>query len=103
VPANTPVQLIGDQTVIGDIGVAQLVLHNVPGEALQWAGVSSVDTGGVNNFSGSTGTRIVALDFGGDVTLEVQAITPKKGLQSFGFIIVNSGASTLTGHVKLTF
>ena len=43
VPANTPVQLIGDQAIFSDIGVAQLVLHNVPGEGLQWAGVSSFD------------------------------------------------------------
>ena len=27
-PTNTPVQLIGDQAIFGDIGVAQLALHN---------------------------------------------------------------------------
>jgi hypothetical protein len=53
VPANTPVQLIGDQTNTGDIGVAQVVLHNIPDEGLQWAGISSAD-GNVNSYSGSS-------------------------------------------------
>jgi hypothetical protein len=103
VPANTPVQLIGDQTVIGDIGVAQLVLHNIPDEGLQWAGVGSFDFNGVNDFSGSTGTRIVALDYDGYVILEVRAITPKKGPVSYGFFITNSGPLPVTGQVKLIY
>jgi hypothetical protein len=102
VPANTPVQLIGDQTVTGDIGVAQLVLHNVPSEGLQWAGVSSVETSGVNSYSGANGTRIVSLDYDGDVFLEVTVITPKTGPDSYGFIIVNAAGSH-TGHVKLIY
>jgi hypothetical protein len=102
VPANTPVQLIGDQAIFGDIGVAPLVLHNVPGEGLQSAGVSWFDFNSVNNFSGSTGTCIVALDYDGDVILEVRAITPKNGPDSYGFFIANTGDSTVAGHVKLT-
>jgi hypothetical protein len=98
------VQLLGDQSVTGDIGVAQLVLHNIPGEALQWAGVSSVETAGVNSYSGASGTRIVSLDADGNVFLQVLFVLNKKGGGgNFGFIIVNSGAKTYSGQVKLIY
>ncbi len=103
VPANTPVQLIGDQTNTGDIGVAQVVLHNIPDEGLQWAGISSAD-GNVNSYSGSSGTYIVSLDYDRDVFLQVIFVPNKKGGGgNFGFIIVNSGSKTLTGQVKLIY
>ena len=103
VPANTPVQLIGDQTNTGDIGVAQLVLQNIPNEGLQWAGISSAE-GNVNNYSGASGTYIVSLDFDADLFLQVIFVPNKKGGGgNFGFIIVNSGAKTLTGQVKLIY
>ena len=104
VPANTPVQLIGDQTVTGDIGVAQLVLHNIPDEGLQWSGSSSADDAPLRGYSGASGTRIVSLDADGDVFLQVLFVLNKKGGGgNFGFIIVNSGSKTYTGQVKLIY
>ena len=102
-PANTPVQLLGDQINTGDTGVAELVLHNIPGDGLQWLGSSLADLTAVHGSTSASGTPIVSLDADGDVTLEVQTITPKKGPVSFGFIIVNSGSKTLTGQVKLIY
>jgi hypothetical protein len=53
--------------------------------------------------SSASGTPIVSLDADGDVTLEVQTITPKKGPVSFGFIIVNTSGGKVTGQVKLIY
>ena len=103
VPANTPVQLLGDQINTGDTGVAVLVLHNIPGDGLQWLGSSLADLTAVHGSSSASGTPIVSLDADGDVTLEVQTITPKKGPVSFGFIIVNTSGGKVTGQVKLIY
>ncbi len=102
-PANVPVEVIGNQNVTGDIGVAQVVMQNVPDEGLQCSGSSSSD-GPLNFYSGATGAYIMSLDFDGDLFLQVDFVLNKNGKGgNFGFIIVNSGSKTLTGQVKLIY
>jgi hypothetical protein len=98
VPPNIPVMVTGNQTVIGDIGVGQVVMHNVPGDALQWIGGSS-HSGPVSGF-GKGGDLIMTLDFRGFVELIVK---PGSEASGFGFIIENtSGSGTYTGEVRIT-
>jgi hypothetical protein len=99
VPKNVPVLLVGNQTVVGDVGVGQVVVQNIPTEALQWAGSSSAD-GPVNNFSSSG--HIMFIDFFSEVELTVSPYLVK-GVENFGFIIKNTGGSPLTGQVRLIF
>jgi hypothetical protein len=104
VPANTPVLVMGNQTVVGDIGVGQLVMQNIPAEGLQWSGSSSFDGNAINTWNPTNGTYIAALDFDGDVFLLVQFIPNKKGMAgNYGFIIKNTSGNTLTGQVKLIY
>jgi hypothetical protein len=85
--------------VIGDIGVGQVVMQNVPGEGLQWIGGSTYD-GPVSHF-GTGGTYIMSIDNGGGVQLSV-----KDGgatANDFGFVITNtSGGDQLSGEVRIT-
>jgi hypothetical protein len=71
-PSNTSVHLIGNCLTVGDRGVGEVALIHIPGSFIEWAGVNSPANGTVTSgFSGSTGTHIVQIDFGGSVWIEV--------------------------------
>jgi hypothetical protein len=72
IPANTPVQIVGDQMNVGRRGVAWATILRVPNQFLDWTGLESFSGSAITSgFSSSPGTHILYLDFDHMVDIEV--------------------------------
>jgi hypothetical protein len=92
VPVDQPIFIIGTDTTSGDRGTGfislEAALTGASAPFLEWSGVNSTTsntgpptlTGG---FSGALGTKMVAMDFDGGVTLRVGKLDPATGFASF--------------------
>jgi len=76
VSGDLPVFVIGTNTTPGDRGTGFISLENGLGQFLEWSGVNSTTTSGgpptlTGGFNGAVGTKMLAIDFNGLVTLQV--------------------------------
>ncbi|MBI3756662.1 MAG: hypothetical protein HY267_01665 [Deltaproteobacteria bacterium] len=92
--SNTPVFVMGVQTVLGNRGVGQVTLPRVPASFLEWVGLESTAAAAITQgFSGVAGTHIVYLDFSHTVDIEVNTTDT--------FRVHNGNGAAQTGKVKL--
>lgn len=95
-PASVPVLLIGTCITPGDRGVGQVSLLRLPGQFLEWVGLNSPASGTISKgFSGIAGTRIIQIDFNGQVLLEVGPADT--------FRVRNASSGVRTGSVTMIF
>jgi hypothetical protein len=93
-PAGQSVLLMGSNTTYGDRGVGQVAMLHITGAFLEWVGLNSTRNGTIaQGYSAVAGTKIVQLDFGGYVYVEVA--------NADNFEIVNSDTIAQTGNVTL--
>ena len=86
----------GCNTTDGDRGVGHVAMLYVPSTFIEWAGINSAASGTITQgFSGTAGTQIVQIDYGGLVNLKVASTTK--------FEVVNSATSTQTGSVTMIY
>ena len=94
VKPDTPVFVVASNTSNGDYGTGSISLLNHPDAFLEWSGVNSTSgaaptlTGG---FSSTSGTKMLAFDFAGLVTLQVA--------DANHFVIHNGNAFAQTGTI----
>lgn len=94
-PANIPVFVMGTCTTLGVRGVGHVSMLHIQSSFLEWVGLNSTFNGTIaQGFSGAAGTKIVQLDFSGDVWLTVA------GTDSF-YVQNNNATSARTGNVTL--
>jgi len=91
---DRPVLIIGNNITAGDRGTGQITLEHPTGAFLEWSGLNST-TGGAptatGGFSAAAGTKMLAIDFAGDVTLQVASADT--------FVIHNGSADPEAGYI----
>ena len=100
VPANQSVLVMGCCTTYGWRGVGQVVMECEPDEFLQWVGLNSnsdTSTHGTttDGFSGTVRTKIVSIDYVGQVHLEV--------FNGNSFVVKNDASTARNGNVTLIY
>jgi hypothetical protein len=96
VDPDDPVFVIGTNTTPGNRGTGFISLENGAGNFLEWSGVNSTTSSGgpptlTSGFTGTVGTKMLAIDFDGAVTLQVAG--PDH------FVVHNASAIKQTGVV----
>lgn len=92
--ASQSVLVMGTCTTSGYRGVGQVAMLHIPSSFLEWTGLNSPSNGTVTSgYSGTAGTKIVQIDWGGGVYLEVA--------NTDSFEIVNTSTITRTGNVTM--
>ena len=93
-PSDTPVLVVADQTVGGDVGSSLLTLVNSIGDGeLVWNGFESAGGGLTTGFSATAGTHMVFIDFNTFVDLQVNNAT--------SFKVHNRSSIALKGKVTM--
>ena len=100
--ANVPVHLMGTCITPGTRGVGSVSLLRIPGAFVEWVGLNSPSNGTITQgFSGTEGTNIVQLDFGGSVYVEVGNVGGAGNGTRDSIRVINTGASLRQGYLTL--
>ena len=94
--SNTSVLVMGTNTTSGYRGIGYVTMLHVPSSFLEWSGINSTSNGTITDgFSGVAGTKIVQIDWVGNVNLEVN--------NTDSFVVSNAATFANTGSVTMVW